>query len=76
MRIEKLYGNSENAVKSGIWIAVSIYVLVAFAKKRLNFDASLYIWLQMSSVTLFKKMTLLKALLKSGDPISEGVTPN
>jgi hypothetical protein len=46
LRIKKFYGNSENAVKSQIWIAVSVYVLVAIVKKRLNLDASLYTLLQ------------------------------
>jgi IS4 transposase len=46
LRIKKFYGHSENAVKSQIWIAVSVYVLVAIVKKRLNLDASLYTLLQ------------------------------
>ena len=58
LRIKKFYGNSENAVKSQIWIAVSVYVLVAIVKKRLNLDASLYTLLQILSVTLFEKMPL------------------
>ncbi len=49
LRIKKFYGNSENAVKSQIWIAVSVYVLVAIVKKRLNLDASLYTLLQIFS---------------------------
>ena len=61
MRIKKFYGNSENAVKSQIWIAVSVYVLVAIVKKRLNLDASLYTLLQILSVTLFEKMPLQQA---------------
>ena len=60
LRIKKFYGNSENAVKSQIWIAVSVYVLVAIVKKRLNLDASLYSLLQILSVTLFEKMPLSK----------------
>jgi len=61
LRIKKFYGNSENAVKSQIWIAVSVYVLVAIVKKRLNLDASLYTLLQILSVTLFEKMPLQQA---------------
>ena len=61
-RIKKFYGNSENAVRSQIWIAVSVYVLVAIVKKRLNLDASLYTLLQILSVTLFEKMPLQQAL--------------
>jgi IS4 transposase len=61
LRIKKFYGNSENAVKSQIWIAISVYVLVAIIKKRLNLDASLYTLLQILSVTLFEKMPLQQA---------------
>lgn len=61
LRIKKFYGNSENAVKSQIWIAISVYVLVAIVKKRLNLDASLYTLLQILSVTLFEKMPLQQA---------------
>ena len=61
LRIKKFYGNSENAVKSQIWIAVSVYVLVAIVKKRLNPDASLYTLSQILSVTLFEKMPLQQA---------------
>jgi hypothetical protein len=65
LRIKKFYGNSENAVKSQIWIAVSVYVLVAIVKKRLNLDASLYTLLQILSVTLFEKMPLQQAFTGS-----------
>ena len=61
LRIKKFYGNTENAVKSQIWIAVSVYVLVAIVKKRINLDASLYTLLQILSVTLFEKMPLQQA---------------
>lgn len=61
LRIKRFFGTSENAVKSQIWIAVSVYVLVAIVKKRLNLDASLYTLLQILSVTLFEKMPLQKA---------------
>ncbi len=62
LRIKKFLGTSENAVKTQIWIAVSVYVLVAIVKKRLNLDASLYSLLQILSVTLFEKIPLLQAL--------------
>lgn len=58
LRIKKFYGTSENAVKVQIWTAVSVYVLVAIIKKRLNLDASLYTLLQVFSVTLFEKIPL------------------
>jgi len=60
LRIKQLYGTSENAVKAQIWIAVSMYVLVAIVKKRLHLDASLYTLLQIFSVTLFEKIPLNK----------------
>lgn len=62
LRIKKFYGTSENAVKTQIWIAVSVYVLVAIVKKRLNLDAPLYTLLQILSLTLFEKMPILQAL--------------
>ena len=62
LRIKKFYGTSDNAVKTQIWIAVSVYVLVAIVKKRLALDASLYTLLQILSVTLFEKMPMLQAL--------------
>lgn len=62
LRIKRFYGNSENAVKTQIWIAVSVYVLVAIVKKRLGLDASLYTLLQILSLTLFEKMPILQAL--------------
>lgn len=60
LRIKKFYGTSENAVKVQIWTAVSVYVLVAIIKKRLNLEVSLYTLLQVFSVTLFEKMPLNK----------------
>ena len=62
LRIKRFFGTSENAVKTQIWIAVSVYVLVAIVKKRLALDASLYTLLQILSVTLFEKMPMHQAL--------------
>src|ERR1700756_1431829 len=62
LRIKAFYGTSENAVKTQIWIAVSIYVLVAIVRKRLGLTASLYQALQILSVTLFEKTPILCAL--------------
>ena len=76
LRIKKFYGNSENAVKSQIWIAVSVYVLVAIIKKRLNLDASLYTLLQILSVTLFEKMPLQQAFVTSDYNNPVGATGN
>jgi hypothetical protein len=61
LRIKRFFGTSENAVKTQIWIAVSVYVLVAIVKKRLGTDASLYTLLQILSVTLFEKIPLQQA---------------
>ncbi|MCP4634384.1 MAG: IS4 family transposase [candidate division Zixibacteria bacterium] len=61
LRIKKFFGTSENAVKTQIWIAVSIYVLVAIMKKRMKTDLTLYTILQILSITLFEKMPILKA---------------
>ena len=65
LRIKAFYGTSENAVKTQIWIAVSVYVLVAIVRKRLALEASLYQILQILSVTLFEKTPILQALQAS-----------
>lgn len=62
LRIKRFYGTSENAVKSQIWIAVSVYVLIAIVKKQLNLDASLNTLLQILSVTIFEKIELTQAV--------------
>jgi len=61
LRIKAFYGTSENAVKTQIWIAVTVYVLVAILKKRLGLDQSLYTILQILSVTAFEKTPILRA---------------
>ena len=65
LRIKAFYGLSENAVKTQIWIAVSVYLLVAIVRKRLTLDASLYQILQILSLSLFEKMPILQALQPS-----------
>jgi hypothetical protein len=75
LRIKRFFGTSENAVKTQIWIAVSVYVLVAIVRKRLGLDASLYTLLQILSVTLFEKMPLQQAFPGS-DSNSDSVTIN
>ena len=65
LRIKNFYGTSENAVKTQIWIAVSVYVLVAILKKRLNIPASLYTILQILSVSVFERMPLLQLLIEA-----------
>jgi hypothetical protein len=64
LRIKVFFGTSENAVKTQLWIAISIYLLVAIVKKRLNLSGSLYTLLQVLSVTLFEKMPISQALQK------------
>lgn len=70
LRIKQFFGTSENAVKTQIWIAVSVYVLVAIIRKKLNIDASLYTLLQVLSLTLFEKMPLQQAF--PGDDYTSG----
>jgi len=62
LRIKKFYGNSENAVKTQLWVAIAVYVLVALVKKQLALEASPYTILQILSVTLFEKTPILQAL--------------
>jgi IS4 transposase len=66
LRIKAFYGTTENAVKTQIWIAITVYVLVAIIKKRLNLDASLYTILHVLSLTLFEK-TSINQLLTNTD---------
>ena len=73
LRLMAFYGTSENAVKTQIWIAVSVYVLVAIVRKRLALEASLYQILQILSVTLFEKTPILQALQASN---SENDSPD
>jgi hypothetical protein len=76
LRIKQFYGTSENAVKVQIWTAVSVYVLVAIIKKRLNLEASLYTLLQVFSVTLFEKIPLNKDFLDSANTPEEPMFHN
>ena len=66
LRIKAFFGTTENAVKTQIWIAISVYVLVAIIKKQLNLDLSLYTILQILSVTLFEKVSILQVLMEAG----------
>jgi IS4 transposase len=65
LRIKAFFGTSENAVKSQIWIAVSVYVLVAIVKKRLKLSASLYEILQILSLTMFERIPLDQLLAQA-----------
>jgi transposase len=62
LRIKRFYGTSENAVRTQIWTAIAVYVLVAIVKKKLNLNASLHTLLQILSVTVFEKLPLQQAL--------------
>jgi transposase len=69
LRIKSFFGTTENAVKTQIWIAVCVYVLIAIIKKRLALDASLYTILQLLSVTTFEKMPLDQLLRQAAPQI-------
>ena len=71
LRIKAFYGTSENAVKTQIWIALSIYLLVAILKKRLALDVSLYKLLQILSVTLFEKTPISRAVFDVGSQFAD-----
>jgi hypothetical protein len=76
LRIKRFYGTSENAVKTQIWIAISVYVLVAIVRKRLNLNVSLYTLLQILSVTLFEKMPIQQAFTGDGNTFDDGLSSN
>jgi transposase len=76
LRIKAFYGTSENAVKTQIWIAISVYVLVAILKKHLQLQLSLYKILQILSVTLFEKTPILQGLFTSYDQTSSPDSSN
>ena len=76
LRIKRFFGTSENAVKTQIWIAVSVYVLVAIVKKRLKLEASLYSLLQILSLTLFEKIPLHQALAGSENRCNQSQIDN
>jgi IS4 transposase len=76
LRIKQFYGTSENAVKTQIWIAVSVYVLVAIVRKRLKLEASLYTMLQVFSVTVFEKMSIRSALLPEAAQSDDAIDVN
>jgi Transposase DDE domain/Domain of unknown function (DUF4372) len=76
LRIKRFYGTSENAVKTQIWIAVSVYVLVAIVRKRLGLEVSLYTLLQVLSVTIFEKMPIQSAFLNETDRSDDAIEDN
>lgn len=76
LRIKNFYGTSENAVKTQIWIAVSVYVLVAIMKKRLHLGESLYKILQVLSVTIFEKMPIYQVFADDHEKLSKTESSN
>jgi hypothetical protein len=75
LRIKAFYGTSDNAVKTQVWIAISIYVLVAIVKKEMRVGRSMYEILQVLSLTLFEKMPLFQALTTQNQPNQEPTSP-
>jgi hypothetical protein len=76
LRIKAFYGTSDNAVKTQVWIAISVYVLVAIVKKELRVERSMYEILQVLSLTLFEKTPLFHALAVQKLPNPEPTSPN
>ena len=76
LRIKAFYGTSPNAVRTQIWIAIAVYLLVAILKKRLHLDVSLYTILQILSLTLFEKTPVLPALSQLPPPAQLADTKN
>jgi len=76
LRIKAFYGTSENAVKTQIWIAISVYVLVAIVRKRLRLESSLYQILQILSLTLFEKEPILQVIQASDKEPNTMRNPN
>ncbi|RLC36909.1 IS4 family transposase, partial [candidate division Kazan bacterium] len=76
LRIKVFYGTSENAVRTQIWIAVSVYVLVTILKKQLGLEQSLYTILQILSLTLFEKTPILQVLSEANYKSEESDSTN
>ncbi len=76
LRIKSFYGTSENAVKTQIWIAISVYVHVAIIRKRLGIDRSLYQILQILSITILEKQPILQAFHAPDSQFNERQDPN
>jgi len=76
LRIKAFYGTTENAVKTQIWIAISVYVLVAIVKKQLKLDISLYTFLQILSLTLFEKVNILQLVTETNYEIKQTQSTN
>ena len=73
LRIKAFFGTTENAVKTQIWIAISVYVLIAIVKKRLNLSASLFELLQILSITVFERVSVIQLLTRC-EPVNQLTT--
>jgi len=69
LRIKAFYRTSENAVRTQIWIAISVYVLIALVKKKLNLDITLYTFIQILSVSVFEQVNILQLVTNSAGTI-------
>jgi hypothetical protein len=76
LRIKSFYGTSSNAVKTQVWIAISVYVMVAILRKQLSLDRDLYTILQILSVTMFEKVPIAEALTASSYTSTIALSPN
>ena len=76
LRIKAFFGTNPNAVKTQVWTAISVYVLVAIIKRELNVERSLYEILQILSLTLFEKTPIFQALTLEKVPHSDTNAPN
>ncbi|GAG13853.1 unnamed protein product [marine sediment metagenome] len=76
LRIKAFYGTSQNAVKTQVWIAIAVYVLVAIVKKELKLERSLYEILQILSVALFEKTSIFQALASPNSPNEDNPSRN
>lgn len=76
LRIKKFYGTSENAVKTQIWIAISVYVLIAILKKRLKLEDSLYTILQILSINIFEKKPISQVFAVDDEKMSKNESTN
>jgi hypothetical protein len=76
LRIKSFLGNSSNAIKTQIWIAVSVYVLVAITQRTLRVNSSLYTFLQVLGLTAFEKMSILQVFERSNIQMEEDLDSN
>ena len=76
LHIKSFFGTSENAVKTQIWIAAVVYVLVAIVKKRLGIPGDLYTFLQVLSLTLFEKTPIISVFSETNGPNAQNDNPN